>query len=261
MGIRSKKSMGFYHYVISDKVMSERKKNIIRSFTQWEITPNFFDAVIGKNLTQKQLKMLSCDYGLLKLGAIGCALSHLGIYKKFLSTAEKCVYVFEDDVQLTEDFIRLQPKIQQFMNKRTEPTVLALYKFDGLKKKVDKLDDGVYIMRSLAGTASHAYVINRGAAENLLKAQTPVRIEMDAWAIYQKLGFLNLYCVNRDLVRLNENLSCVSTIEIESDGLNNTKIKQYHFRYWYDQLSVADKIRFIVRRLLRHIQELYYEKE
>lgn len=189
----------------------------------------FLDAVMGKSLSQDELKNLSHDNGLLKVGAIGCALSHLKAYRKFLESREKCAYIFEDDAQLSEKFIVLQPEIQKFMEEQTKPTVLALYRFNGLKRKVRNLDEDTCIMRSFGGTASHAYIINRSAAENLLKAQTPVRIEFDAWAIYQKLGFINLYCLNKDVVTLNDVLSRESTIEVQSNPIQSNPINTFQW--------------------------------
>lgn len=265
--------MELYHFIISAKAMSDRKKNISKSFTNLGIQPCFLDAVMGKELSQQELHNLAHDNGLLKVGAIGCALSHLKAYRKFLQSQEPCVYIFEDDAQLANQFIDLQPKIQEFMEKQTEPTVLALYKFQGLRKKVMDLDADTCIMKSLGGTASHAYVINRLAAENLLEAQTPVRIEFDAWAIYQKLGFINLYCLNRDIAFLNDTLSQESTIEVKDnpsqsnqyDSMdresNLKKIKEEHFQFWYRHLSSIGKIKYQIRRILRHIQEIYYERD
>lgn len=256
--------MEFFHYVISEKKFSKRKENILQCFHHWGIEPNFYDAVMGRDLTKRQLEELTADGGILKPGAIGCVLSHLGLYQELLNSKEPCVYIFEDDAQLTEHFIKLQPVIQRFMEKQSGPTVLSLYKFQGLKKKVERLDSDVWIMQSLAGSASQAYVINREAAANLLKAQNPVRIELDAWAIYQKLGFLRLYCVSKDLVQLNDVLSKESTIEVTTNqavSLNRREIRKKHFQYWYSNLSAREKISFHLRRLVRHIQELYYQKD
>lgn len=141
--------MQLYHFIISAKEMSNRKKNSIKCFTRLGIQPCFIDAVMGKVLSQQELRNLSHDNGLLKVGAVGCALSHLKAYRQFLQSKEKCVYIFEDDAQLTDKFKELQPKIQEFMENQKEPTVLALYKFQGLKRKVLDLDADTCIMRSL----------------------------------------------------------------------------------------------------------------
>lgn len=254
----------FFHYVISAQPMSKRKERIMEQFAQWGMRPNFFDAIMGNELSKEKLLKLSASEGLLTLGEIGCALSHLGVYRKLLESREPCVYVFEDDAKFTDAFMELQPKIQQFMEEQTKPTVLVLCAINGRKTVCRKLDSKVSIMRSLAGTRAHAYVLNRAAARNLLKAQTPVKIELDAWAIYQKLGFIRLYCLNQNVVGLDRELEKASTIDQISkrdvrDRGKIQRIKDRHIKNWYNHLTTAGKVAFFGRRISRHIKELYYE--
>lgn len=254
----------FFHYVISAKPMSKRKERMIERFAKWGLQPNFFDAIMGNELSKEQLQKLSASEGLLTLGEIGCALSHLGVYRKLLDSREPCVYVFEDDAQITDEFMELQPKIQKFMEEQTKPTVLVLCAINGRKRACRKLSPTVSIMRSLAGTGAYAYVVNRKAAQNLLKAQTPVKIELDAWAIYQKMGFIQLCCLNKNVVELDEELNNTSIIDQIGDRVQRSqkmikRLKDKHVKNWYDHLTPAEKIAFFGRRISRHIKELYYE--
>lgn len=254
----------FYHYVISAKSVTKRRQAQIERFAKWGMQPQFFDAIMGNQLSEEELDKLSATEGLLTLGEIGCALSHLGVYQKLLDSQEKCVYVFEDDAKVTDEFIKLQPKIQQFMEEQSEPTVLVLCTIIGHKKSMRKISPDVSIMKCLAGTRAYAYVLNRKAAENLLKAQMPVKIELDAWAIYQKLGFIRLYCLSKDVVQLDEALDKDSIIDNISDRFVRDRqkvkiLKDKHVKNWYRHLSTSEKIRFFGRRISRHIKELYYE--
>lgn len=254
----------FFHYVISDKPLSKRKQRMLDRFAKWGLQPNFFDAIMGNRLSKEELQKYSASEGLLTLGEIGCALSHLGVYRKFLESKEPCVYVFEDDAKITDEFVALQPKIQQFMEEQKKPTVLVLCAINGRKRACRKLNDQISIMRSLAGTRAHAYVLNRSAARNLLKAQTPVKIELDAWAIYQKLGFIRLFCLNKNVVGLDEELEKASTIDqIATRHTRDAKviqrIKDKHVKNWFHHLTTTEKIAFFGRRISRHIKELYYE--
>ena len=93
--------MDFFHYVISAEQATERRNKIIEHFKRWGIEPNFFQAIMGNQLSENQLKQLTQDEGLLTKGEIGCALSHLGTYRRLLETEEKCAFIFEDDTCLT----------------------------------------------------------------------------------------------------------------------------------------------------------------
>lgn len=256
----------FFHYIISAKEVKKRREAVIQRMAKWGLTPNFFDAIMGNKLSKEQLHKLSADGGLLTVGEIGCALSHMAIYKKLLESEEPFIYIFEDDAEFTDLFIELETEIHQFMSAQLEPTVLVLCPIAGRKKPIKRIGHSVSIMRCLAGTKAHAYAINRKAAENLLKAQTPVKIELDAWAIYQKLNFIKLYCLNKAAIELDQGLSQDSIIDkIENRTVrkpeNVRRIKDQHVRNWYKQLSVSGQIKFQIRRLQRHIQELYYDKD
>ncbi|WP_455788385.1 glycosyltransferase family 25 protein [Acidaminococcus fermentans] len=254
----------FYHYVISAPDIMKRRKAQIDAFGAWGMRPHFFDAIMGNQLSSEQLEKVAAKENFLTVGEIGCALSHLGVYQKLLESREKCVYVFEDDALLTEDFINLQPQIQQFMEDQTAPTVLLLFNICGYERRIRRISQDVSIMKCLGGTRAYAYVLNRPAALNLLKAQMPVKIELDAWAIYQKMGFIRLYCLNKNVVQLNKALDEDSLIDniddrLGRDGKRVKRIKDKHVYNWYRQLTMTEKIRFFGRRISRHIKELYYE--
>ncbi len=256
----------FFHYIISARNVSERRAAVIQRMTKWEIKPNFFNAIMGNELTKEELHKLSADDGLLTKGEIGCALSHLAIYEELLKSEEPYIYIFEDDAKLTDLFIELEPEIHQFMSAQLEPTVVLLFPIAGHKKSVKRIGHGVSIMRCLAGSKGHAYAINRRAAENLLKAQTPVKIELDAWAIYQKLNFIKLYCLNQAVAELDCGLaqdSIIDKIEERTEIKQKTmqRIKDQHIQNWYNQLPVIEKVKIQIHRLQRHIQELYYDKD
>lgn len=256
--------MDFFHYVISAEQATERRNKIIEYFKQRGIVPNFFQAIMGNQLSEEQLKQLTDDDGLLTKGEIGCALSHLGTYRRLLETEEKCAFIFEDDTCLTKEFIAVQPKIYQFMAEQTIPSVLLLYPIRGHKKKLLTIGRDISIMRCLTGSGAYAYVLNRQAAINLLRAQTPVKIEMDAWGIYQRMGFVDLYCLDKPVILLDKVLNDDSIIDKISDRRavdrsNVSFLKKRIVKSWFDHFTIQEKMKFYKRRIGRHIKELYYD--
>lgn len=256
----------FYHYVISAKQATDRRKAMEEHFAQWGLQPNFFEAIMGNTLTEGQLKEAVDDHGLLMVGEIGCSLSHLGVYKKLLESKEPYALVMEDDARLNQEFFTLIPAIKKFMNSLNEPAVLILYKIKGHTKEVYKLDNSNAVLHALAGSGAHGYIINRKAAENLLEAQTPVKFEIDAWAIYQKLLYLKLYCTNLTLVHLDQEQAANSVIDKISfrHARSSSQIKlqkDASISKMYNSFSFSRKCQIQAYRLLRHIQELYYDKE
>lgn len=47
-----------YHFFISDKNNIARRQNVQREAAKLGITPNFFDAIMGRNLSQEELANL-----------------------------------------------------------------------------------------------------------------------------------------------------------------------------------------------------------
>ena len=256
----------FYHYVISAKNAEDRRASILSNFQTHGIEPQFFEAILGNALSKEQLRVLDVDAGLMSVGEMGCALSHLAIYKKMLDSQKPYVFVFEDDAYLTNDFFHDLPDLKKFMDTHTEPMVLLLYKAIAHTKLVVAKDNKPFILRALGGSCAHGYVINRKAAENILRLQNPPKIEIDAWAQYMKLNLLNIYCMEEMLVKLNELHAKDSLIEtIDSREMKDSKYLKMMRKQWlqqfYNHLSLDEKLLIQGKRFWRHIQEFYYDKE
>lgn len=207
------KVSGFFHYVISAPNAHERRETVLANFKAHGLEPQFFEAVMGNKLPSEKLKNMKVDTGFMSLGEVGCILSHLGIYKKLLKSHEPYVFIFEDESYLTDLFFEDLPEIQSFMESHTDPVVLILYKTVAHTHPVIYKSGRPFILRTLGGTASHGYVINRKAAENMLRVQSPPRMEIDAWAQYYKLNLLNIYCTENRLVHLDEKTAQESIID------------------------------------------------
>ncbi|XOQ53599.1 MAG: LPS biosynthesis glycosyltransferase [Succiniclasticum sp.] len=257
--------MHWNHSIISADRALDRKAAITENFNRLGLEPHFFPAIMGDELSPQELAKLAGDEGLLTKGEIGCALSHLKIYRDFLATDAPYWFVFEDDIQLTKEFVRDLPQLCSFMDSLSGPAVLLLKRIRGHARIVHEVHQGCHILHSLSGSTACAYVINRKAAENLLRAQTPVKFEIDAWAIYQDLGYLKLYSTFPAYVTMNEEVASHSLIDhIASRRKHSSeerkRIKARHVKFLYEQNIWSRKLYLQIERLKRHLQELYYTR-
>ena len=255
-----------FHYVISAKDAQERRASILANFRSHGLEPCFFDAIMGNALTAEQQKELNVDTGVMGLGEVGCALSHMGVYQKLLDSQEPYVFVFEDDVHLNDAFFQALPALRQFLDTHSEPLVLLLYKARAHTRIAVKKDGKPFILHALAGSYGHGYVINRKAAENILRFQTPPRIEIDAWAQDLKLDLLEIYCTKETLVHLQKQHSQDSQIDAiasraKKNPLYEKQMRRQRIGGYYDQLSWGEKLNIQGKRIWRHVQELYYDKD
>ena len=116
-------------------------------------------------------------------GSIGCALSHLNVWKRFLKTDKKYAIVFEDDIILDDLTYNLSEVIPLYV-KQTPEDFDILYlgslgsdntpnfftiSMSMLNMSAEYKDINDYIKRPQVALATHAYVISRSGAEKLVK--------------------------------------------------------------------------------------------
>lgn len=93
-------------YVISEK-NSERRQYVRKILEDLNVPFQFFDAIMGKNLTEDDLSVVYDDNlankhktigKSLSKPEIGCTMSHMAIYKEILSEDLDHALIFEDDI-------------------------------------------------------------------------------------------------------------------------------------------------------------------
>jgi Glycosyltransferase involved in LPS biosynthesis len=130
---------------------------------------------------------------LLSPGEVGCALSHLEAYRRFLSTDEKMALFIEDDVEGCDEDIA---RIMRVAGQLNDEFLLCCGAQDGLRsrkwligKPRQSCDEGVFVVnghcyRQMWRTA--CYVLSRGMAVSLLARQTDRLCKADDWAALLK---------------------------------------------------------------------------
>lgn len=183
-------------FVISLKT-SERRKRFNAQMEKLNLPFEYFDAVNGKELSAKEVsehcdeEALNANPKWLNRGAIGCALSHLHLYKKMVALDIEKAIIIEDDMVLTDDFAA----IYKFLAERktnTEELIQLYYRaFDlvefseigslaiNTKFKIFKpvtLDD--------IPTTNGCYYLTKSVASKLVKVISPIRVTADSWKYF-----------------------------------------------------------------------------
>lgn len=78
--------------VISDKYNAERRENVCKEFGEYNLEFSFFDAIMANKMSKEELATKALKNTFLTPSEIGCALSHIGVYKKFLKSNQKSIY-------------------------------------------------------------------------------------------------------------------------------------------------------------------------
>ena len=226
----------------------------MHEFAKVGIEAEFFDAVMGKYMSQEELERLSFPDTYLSPGEIGCALSHIGCYKKFLASEEKCAAIFEDDIILSEEFTKEKLEILGgILEKEKRPTVLALYTGDYDYESLGEVFDDVEIHQAYGLYYTHGYILNRAAAEAVTEIQSPVSFEADAFKMYYFLKGVSLWSLNKDLALQQPEETLPSSITASRYETGNRGVRKKK-AFWAKFLAapLTQKVGILWRRVYKH---------
>lgn len=191
-------------YVINLRQDSERRERVRAVLARHDIAPVFFDAVDGRAMTRAQLDghlnlpALAREYGTLTPGEVGCALSHIGVYREIVAAGHELAVVLEDDIDVIGHFGRLlDPGSAEFVGRafpQDSPAMLQLtrvargYRFSrrllGRHHSVIRPASSVWL--------ASGYVINRAGAQGLADSLYPVWTVADHWSRFEERGLIRL---------------------------------------------------------------------
>ncbi|HID7485450.1 TPA: glycosyltransferase family 25 protein [Morganella morganii] len=238
--------MKYSTYVISLKEELARRKNIKTQLDNLNIKFEFFDAIDLRSANSLDLKD-KCKNKTnlnrkLTSGEIGCALSHINIYKRIISNEEDWSWVIEDDALLNNvSNSKLAQIILQANKHNTDIVILGYSKLSPADsknfyikepiKRICKSKDG-YILGTpwknwTCGTVS--YLIHKNGAKkiitNYIKSEEKIETVADDWLFFEKEYKLNiLHC--RPLIIYEDYHNHISSIENERAAISkkNTSI-------------------------------------
>lgn len=172
-----------------------------------------FEAVVGKDLdlddvpltdlAREELKDLY-DNGYrtkhyqLTEGAIGCYLSHVGLWNRIYDNDEPLALIFEDDAAIPPNF---KPLLDQAMHKMEQADPQwDVFVLDVLCR--DCLPYYEDIIKVKKFYLLHAYVIRRQAIQKLKDADAlfPIEQQID-WVLSKNSKLLNIYSVRNGIVK------------------------------------------------------------
>lgn len=158
-------------------------------------------AVYGKDLAETELaRSFSafhsyCACGRkLTLGEIGCALSHLSVYRRMIEENIAVATVLEDDILLEECFNERCIDICSRMDLgKPQVVVLSAYKFDG--------GNEIGIVRNKWAMCTDGYIITLPAAKKIYRHNFPVVTVADDWHRWNWMAGIETYTCWPPIVR------------------------------------------------------------
>lgn len=225
-------------FVINLEKDVDRRVAMSQQLENLGISYSIFGAVYGKKLTpeevakhydQKRAIALSHD---MTSSELGCALSHIFIYKKMVEEAIPYALVLEDDARLGNDL----PKVISGLcsqYKSTDPVAILLNHVKKYQNRKSLILDEKYRIANIYGTPvrTHGYFITLAAAKKMLDNLYPVWTVADDWAIFNR-DFITIKAVVPYCVGLSD-LAEFSNIESERDGVKLKRSIGYHLHHFF----------------------------
>lgn len=175
-------------WVISLRRSTERRAYITNHLSQLGIPFEIIDAVDGRELSAAQLAESYCANGArqtigreMTAGEIGCALSHLQLYRRMVADDIEIALILEDDAQIQTSLTTLLARLAEFP---TDWQIVLLQYYGGLiswwgrSKIAPKQRLGRFIWPAF-GTAG--YLIRQETARQILDSAFPVYAPSDHW--------------------------------------------------------------------------------
>lgn len=190
-------------FVVNLRKNADRMESIKRQLDGMGLAYERFDAVYGRDLPcQERQEKFSKWRSRLAIGAdmtdgeLGCALSHLGIYKKMFADGHDMAIVLEDDVLVDASFPDAVKRATDFAT--AEQPQVILFSAYGEKKGVAH-EAGVE--KIAVGSCADGYLVTRAAAKLISEINLPVIVQADAWARWRRRYGLQLYRIYPTSVR------------------------------------------------------------
>lgn len=185
-------------FIVNLKKSIEKRTQLESQFQKLSIDNyQFIEAVYGADLTEEEIRGYVYDYPncFLTPGEIGCALSHIQIYKMMVEEEIPYALVLEDDVTLPDDFADFLQAIKPSIEKPYAKiiTLAEANKISLLRRFFRYKDFGEYT--AVTAFCTYAYLVNIAAARNLSENLLPVKYEADMLIHFRENGWLKQFNV------------------------------------------------------------------
>ena len=237
-------------FLINLKQSVERRKYVTDQLEKLGLSYNIFDAYLGKDYYKDkdfydEKKALKFEHRKLKIGEVGCSLSHNAIYNKIVKDKIPYALILEDDIILNEKLPLFLENIEKHLKGNM---VINISRCDVYKKKNQKkVFENFYLVSpryiKYGGIAcACGYIVTLDAAKIMQDYNKPVYFPADAWGYY--LNKVNFYGIIPTLTLITQNVSDFYST-IQSDGIGIYKGKK-------ESSALQTSTKFVPHRMLMY---------
>ena len=232
-------------FIISLAQDAARRQPLLTQLRQLDIAPRVFDAIHGASLSQAQLaamydpeKALHAFNRELGKGEIGCALSHIGVYREILAGDIAHAVILEDDANILDpQFRQAVAGLEQAFPAELPVVVLLNYVRRYVLNQATVLDETRKAHSLYRARGAHGYFLTHAAAALLAKGLYPTYAAADRWEHISKRFGIDVrvmvpYCIGLTTDSRNSRIEGVDRRSIRP----GRSAIGYHFRRQCEQL-------------------------
>lgn len=186
-------------YVINLARSADRRAHIITQLRKAQVNYEIVNAVDGRDLDLSDVRVVDPVFAAANMahpGVVGCALSHLEVYRRILHDGLEIACILEDDVVLPSDLGSLTGAIAPYMT-GAEVVLLNFQSYEPCritKAGAVELPSScllVQIADENQALGAGGYLITRQACARMVKTLLPARSVADDWAFFRREGAID----------------------------------------------------------------------
>ncbi len=244
-------------YAINLPRCRDRREHILEECARFGLEPEIFPGVDGKNLTDVELRELlfDPDRNALTPPEVGCALSHLGIYRDMIEKDIPCALILEDDI-----VFKVNPRslLDNFRCVSPDASDVYLLTHGSNQYIADESRHigSILFYRGWNGHGAYGYIITKAAASNILQFQTPIKCICDWWKYFQLHNIASFYIPDNEIIAPHKQLGDIATSLIEKErSACPMLLKKEYYSSLRKQIPFHCKAKNILYKL-RHLHRI-----
>ena len=222
-------------FIVNLKKDTQKKEHMQRLCNKYKLKVEFVEAVYGKELLKEEVdkvynRELSIKYFKrdLALPEIGCACSHINIYKSIVKDKIEYALILEDDISFNTDLLKIEDQIKYFPKKWD---IVLLGHHSAYSRDIDTqgsiwnkkmLFDSYTLQYPVEnGYGTYGYLVSLNGAKKLIQTLQTIIYPIDHYTGSSK--YVNVYLIKPSVIKINDSISECFTSMNDRNSIEEVK--------------------------------------
>lgn len=252
-------------FVINLLENTARRIAIERQLQALNLSYEIFPAIKGISLSPEKIKQCYSEKWFhrnegrsMLPGELGCALSHIEIYRMVVERGLSHALILEDDAWLNPNLPMLLHSIKEKFSPANKDVYLLTWFREIALGNFENIWSAYHIAKVRSAYCSHGYIVSNSAALELIKALYPVHQVADCWGWLIRHQIVSVRAVFPTCITADLSYETNTTLELQKNvNLKlslSRKLFRRSYRGWW---LIFDHAQAIYERILRKFSAQY----